>query len=779
MTTPRPLCNTACLVWTCVAALAFMGRAHAQPGTVPPNPQAPKLDMPVPLGIQRGTSLELTLTGANLASPTGLWIDFPAKGTIPTDQNNGKDNGKLRVRLEVPKDAPLGFHALRLATVRGLSNLRLFCVDELPQILEADTNRSQTTAQPVPVPSVVVGRADPEASDYFKVTVTAGQRVSFEVLGRRLGSAFDPQLSLIDPRTKKELAYSNDAPGLQTDARLTYTFKEAGDYLVEIRDVMYRGGPDFWYRLRIGDFPCATTPIPMAARRGTKATVHFAGPNVAGVPPVDVAVPSDPTAEVVWVAPRGVNGLYGWPVALAVSDLDEVVEQEPNNEPAKATRIPAPGGVTGRFQEKGDVDHFVFSSKKGQRWIIQAHTHEWYSPTEVLMTVKNPSGAQLAASNPANEPRLDFTAPGDGDYVLAVEHLLYWGGPDESYRVTLTPYEPGFELALGQDRVDIAPGGVVALPVQTVTRRDYNGPIEVEVVGPAGLKGQAVIKPGAPAPNQPAGLLFLRADPDLKLGPLPPIRVRGKATINGKPVESLASVRPVVGRELANLPYPPRDLFQKVALAVIEKPPFTLAMKLDLGEALRGAPVPVTVTAARAPGFTEDITLSPLGFPPNTVLALKSIPKGQSEAKGQVNPAANAPLGQFTISLFGTAKHQGKDYIVPAEPVQLALGLPFDLKVEPAPLKVTPGGEAKLKVSATRRGGYQGPIALEMRNLPANVTAAKGTIPQGQTSIDLEVAAAANAAAGDKGEVNVLGTATAAANQQNASPNFTVSVMKK
>jgi len=41
----------------------------------------------------------------------------------------------------------------------------------------------------------------------------------------------------------EENAYSNDAPGLQTDARLTYTFAEAGEYILSIRDVMYRGGP--------------------------------------------------------------------------------------------------------------------------------------------------------------------------------------------------------------------------------------------------------------------------------------------------------------------------------------------------------------------------------------------------------------------------------------------------------------------------------------------------------------------------------------------------------
>jgi hypothetical protein len=745
---------------------------------VPPNPQAPNLAMPVPLGVQRGNTLDLTLTGTNLAEPTALWTSFPAKVTIPTDANNGKDNAKLRVRLEVPKDAPLGFHALRLATTRGLSNFRLFCIDDLPPIMEVDTNRSRATPQLVPVPCVVVGRADPEVSDFFKVNVKAGQRISFEILGRRLGSPFDPQLALIDPRNSRELAFSNDAPGLQTDARLTYTFKEAGDYLLEVRDVQWRGGADYWYRLRIGDFPCATTPIPMAAKRGSKVPVQFAGPNVVGVPPVEVTVPADPATEVVWVAPRGANGLYGWPVALAVSDLEEVVEQEPNNEPAKATRIPAPGAVTGRFQDKGDVDHYVFAAKKGQRFLIQAHTHEWYSPTEIYMVLKNAMGGQVAVTNPAKEPQLDFTAPADGDYALVVEHLLGWGGPEESYRITLTSYEPDFELNLGSDRYDLPQGGVAVVPIQTVVRRDYAGPIEVSVVGPAGIHGQTTIKPGPPVPNQPAGLLFISADPGVPLGPYP-LLVQGQATINGKNVVRRASVRAVISQNLAGLPYPPRDLFHQVGVAVTEKPPFALAVKLDQAEYLRGGPVPVTITATRVAGFVEEIVLAPVGLPPNVAPALKNIPKGMNEVKAQLNPAANAPLAQFTISVTGKAKHQNKEYMVLAAPANLVLALPFDLKVEPAPLPIAPGAKAKIKVTAVRKGGYQGPIALEVRNLPANVTAPKATIAMGQPAVEIEVTAAANAAVGNKADVNVLGTATAAANQQNASPNFAVNVVKK
>src|SRR5205814_2318736 len=132
---------------------------------------------------------------------------------------------------------------------------------------------------------------------------------------------------------------SNDAPGLQTDARLTYTFKSAGEVLVAVRDVSYRGGGDFHYRLRVGDFPCATTPLPLALRRGSQAQVRFAGPNVEGVAPVEVLAPADSTAESVQVAPRGPTGLYGWPVVLHLSDLEEQLEKEPNNDPKQANRL--------------------------------------------------------------------------------------------------------------------------------------------------------------------------------------------------------------------------------------------------------------------------------------------------------------------------------------------------------------------------------------------------------------------------------------------------------
>jgi hypothetical protein len=654
------------------AVLLAASAAPAQP-PAQPEPQAPTLAPVLPLGMQRGTTLEVTLTGTNLAEPTGLWTSFPAKVTIPTDAKNGTVPTSLRVKLEVPGDAPLGFHFLRLATKRGMSNARLFCIDDLPQVMKAANNREPKLAQMLPVPCVVVGRADAEVTDYFKIAVKANQRVSFDVLGRRLGSAFDPQITLLDAATLRELpgGFSNDAPGLQTDPRLTYTFKTAGEVLIAVRDVSYRGGGDFHYRLRVGDFPCATTPLPLAAKRGSKASIRFTGPTVDGVAPVEVQVPADPALTGIQVAPRGPNGLHGWPVMLAISDLDEQVEKEPNNDPTKANRIAVPGAITARFEEKDDVDHFVFAAKKGKRYTIQAHTVEHLSPTEVYLVLKNDKGAQILASNPAVATKLDFTAPADGDYFLVAEHLHSWGGPDEVYRLTVTPYEPGFSLTLSLDRWSISPGGTLSIPI-FAARSGYNGPIEVSAAGAKGISGTVTIPAGpAKPPNVPSAVLAVKAA-DLPTGPLP-FHIQGKATIDGKQVVELASVRNLMSVGMANLPVPPRAMHYALALAILEKPPFALAAKLDAPTVQPGKAITATIKATRQPGFTGEIVVTALGAPPGTAVAPAKIPGAQSEVKVTLTLKPNVKLGQSLITFQGAAKHNGRDFVAKSAAVPLVV----------------------------------------------------------------------------------------------------------
>src|SRR5205085_12119866 len=244
---------------------------------------------------------------------------------------------------------------------------------------------------------------------------------------------------------------------------------------------------------------------------------------------------------------------------------------------------------------------------------------------------------------------------------------------------------------------------VTAIPIY-VQRRDYAGPINVRVLGDPHLSGHVTIDPGRPAaPNQPAATLFLSASPDAPPGPYT-IAMEGSAVINGKSVLHNADLRSLVSQNLAGLPYPPQGLFAHVGVAVTQKPPFTLTAHFDLAEGTRGQAVPLTVRATRAPGFIDEIALSPINLPANVVPALKNIPKGQSESKGQLNAAANAALGAHPVAFTGRSKFQNKDFAVTTQAIPLVLVLPFDLQVESAPVKLVPGGKARIKVTALRAG---------------------------------------------------------------------------
>lgn len=758
-----------------VAVRPPIGWAQKPP---PPNPQAPNLALPFPLGIQRGTSLDLQLTGGNLVDPTEVLPGFPCKAIIPKEGKNGADNAKLTVRLEVPKDAPVGAFPLRLATRRGMSNLRLFCVDDLPQILEAGKNLSREEAQEVPVPCVVAGRTDGEKSDWFRIQTKPGQRLSFEVLGRRLGTAIDPQISLYDAASGRELAHANDSPGCQTDCRLSFLFEKGGPVLVEIRDVLYRGGADYAYRLRIGDFPLATTALPMSIRRGTKALVGFAGPWTEGVQPVELVGDKGALANAVWATPRGPSGLAGWPVPVALSEVEEIVEAEPNDQLGKGMRVKMPIGITGRFQTNADTDLYLFPAKKGQKVLIEAKTLELGSPSLVHLVVRNAKGAELAKSNPQAAPpadqRIEFTPPEDGDFAVEAQHLNYAGGPNEVYRLSIAPVTPSFEVSLGLDRFDLAPGSFAALPL-VIARKGYDGPIDIEAVGSPMLTGKTRIDPG-----QKAGVLVLRSEEGTPMGGHAVV-LRARARIGDRDVVELATVADPVGDSLGKLPFPPLPYLNQIALAVKEKAPFRLLAQLSPAETIPGKGVQVTVKVERMAGFADAVALEPIfGLPPN-VPAPKVGPlaKDKNEWKFTLDVNGKVPQGSYQLLLTGKGGPKGKEALASAAPLDLTVGPPFVLKVEPSEVVLAPGAKVKVKLTAQRKAGYDGPIALEIRKLPANVSAPKVTLDAKKDVIEVEISAAANAPPAEIRNVDVLGTATALNNLQNASPNFTVMVSKK
>jgi hypothetical protein len=770
--------------WVVVAVIGW--------SSTPAWAQAPSLTALNPPGGQRGATVDVTISGGALAGATSIWTDLPISATIPPEiPNNGKEAGKIVLRVQIPPDAPVGIGGLRVVTPKGISNLRLFMIDDLQPVAKIGTNKSLRQAQKVELPCVVSGAMEAESWDFYRFSVQAGQRLTIEAVARRIGSKMDPQIRLLDANGK-ELAFVDDTDGLASDCRMSHQFAAAGDYIVEIRDVKYLGGGDFVYRLRIGDFPAVALPFPLGGKRGTKVQVTAAGAAADAMPPIEVSVPDNPDISIVPLEIRSPTGGKVEPLSFQPSSNDETVEREPNDEAAAATRFAVPQLLNGRFDKPGDVDRFVFTAKKDERILFETLSRSLGSPADLFMTVQDAQGKELASaddSTPWNFPgaankddaRLDFKVPADGDYTLSLWDLNKRGGSEFVYRIRAVPFEAGFKLLArgldpqrtSTDKMDVPQGAAAMLLVRPV-RLEYNGPIALSVEGlPAGLTASSTTI-GA---GQADTVITVTAAEGASLGSAQ-VRVVGTADVGGRKVVEYADCSEMLSASLANMPWPPRNLTNRLALAVAEKPFFTIEAKLDAPALGRGTSLPITITAKRAENFKDPITLAIQGLPPNVDLGNKPIDKEQNQVQITLTSKQNAPLGIHSIVVTGTGKMGDQQITVVATALNLELRMPIDMSLDTAGGKLAVNGKLKMKGKVNRVLGFKSPIELELKNLPKGVTAPKVTIPEGAVEAEIELTAAADAAVGAIQNLNVVGTTNVSGeNQTVTSSNVSLEVV--
>ena len=213
----------------------------------------PYLDSIFPLGAQQGAAYELMARGQMLAGAKRIEVERGlGQGLEVTALSSAAD--AATGQLNVVKDAPLGVYHLRLLTRAGWSNPVKFFVGDLPELIEAAPNAAPDQAQRVSIPVTINGRIERKGDvDRFTFRAGACEQLVFEVKAEELGSPLDTHLTLYNGKGS-ELASNDDADPnnrLNRDARLEFSFLDAGDYSLAIRDLSRLGGPDYGYRLTI------------------------------------------------------------------------------------------------------------------------------------------------------------------------------------------------------------------------------------------------------------------------------------------------------------------------------------------------------------------------------------------------------------------------------------------------------------------------------------------------------------------------------------------------
>ena len=704
----------------------------------------------------------LSVHGGNLQGAKQLWTSFGGTATLAEGVEGNGTKGDVTVwAVTVPETASIGLHAVRAITDNGVSPLYLVYLDDLPTVAQEGTNTNVATPQGLTVPVGVDGTVANLTMQYFKFTAAAGQRLSFEVLAQRLGSTLDPAIRLLGPNGR-ELAFEDDTAGLGGDCQLAHTFAEAGEYVLELRDIRYQGGR---YRLRIGDFPLVSTPFPLAVQRGQTIEVSPAGVDVTSIQPVSVAVSTDPLVNFQAVSFGGVGRAGSASATMAIVDTPQLLEQEPNDSVEQAQVVTLGTDMNGRFLQAGDIDHYRFTAKKDETVVIRGITRQVGSPTDLNFRLLNAQGGQIATVDDVktDEGSLTQKIPADGDYILAVEDLTRRGGTDQVYRIELQPSAPAFTLAASADQLTLPKGGTLAVTV-TAARDGYGGPIELAVENlPAGVQvSRSVIGAG-----RNDAVLTLTAPADLATGQGWPVQIVGSGQVGDKTLKATAEVSAVLQARNSAMRWPPKTLSTAVMAAGGAPSPLNLVVEpaeLIFGKHLSAK---VKVTATRGEGLVEAITLAvtpdKTGLPPGITAAVAPIPKDQNSVEITFTADDKAPLGEFNAALLGTLKQDKVNLTQTAPALRLNLKAPLTVTVEPLAEPLKRGTEATLKVKVDRNPALAGPITVTLLNLPAGVTAAPATIAAEVSEVDVKLTAAADAALGEIKTLAAKGEAMAGA----------------
>jgi hypothetical protein len=742
---PRMLGAALAVLSWCAASAAF-----AQPA----------LSTVSPLAAAPGKTTDLVVTGAKLDQPLKVWSSYPGAQieAVPGDPNQ-KGKTQLTLKVTLPAEAPCGIGSLLVATSEGLSDQLFFAVDDLPSIADNGNNHAAETAQEVAIPAGVDGTSDGTVFDYYKFAAKANQRLSIEVVANRLASDFDPVARLLDP-SGRELVLLDDDLSLGADCRTSFVFPADGVYLLELRDNRYKAGGR--YRLRIGDFPLVSTAYPTGVPRGGASQVAAAGPLAEGIAPIVVGASAGSVGSQIPVSVKLPGGTSSGFAVAVVSDLPEFAE---NAASGQSTQIQIPGAVSGRLEAAKNIDSYQFVAAKGTRITARSFSRSLNSPAIVTLKLYNAAGAAVGESpvTETEEQTLSVVAPETGVYKLTAEDLLGRGGPEFTYRIELRTGS-SFALNIKPDqaakmRLALSKGGAFTIAVQSV-RNGYDGPIRLDIDS---------AKSGWQLVNNVIGekanevLMYVVAPPDLAETEIVPLRIVGTAPIDGATFAAPAGTTAILKAGRPYLPYPPAWLDGLIYIAGLpDRPNFYQVApdKIDVSFPRLVGQTQLVLTMDRTDANFKDVPLTvvPQGLPAGVTAEIKRNGNGPKETYDIVlKGPKDLPEGQRLFRLFTYAEMAGRGQAVLTREVALNVITPLSVTVAPAgPLVV--GKTQKVKITLARRGDDKQPVNVKFKKLPAGVSLQQVTLNADQSEMEVELAAAADAAQGNFAELAVTAT---------------------
>ncbi len=537
-------------ILTFAAGVILAASALAQQVTLP----LPRLLTMMPMGGQVGTKVEVTITGENIEDVTELTFSTPKITAQPVV---GAVN---KFSVSIAADAPVGVYDARVMSRLGISSVRAFSVNKLPEVLRTKANNTVETAMALPVGTICNATMTKRAVDFYSFQGLKGQPVAIDCAAVGIDSRLTPVLILADGK-------GADLKVNRTGGMIDFTPPADGTYLIKVNDLTYQGGERHFYRLALQSGP--------AQRQPQTATVSS----------------------------------MSWPPE-GLAATAPVKESE--------LKITLPCDIAGAFFPAADVDTYEFTAKKGETWWVEVASERLglnTDPFVLVQQVKDGKFTDVAelydiappmktTSNgysydgppyDAGSPDVlgKFEAKEDGTYRLQVRDLF--GGtrsdPHNIYRLIVRQAAPDFALVAWAVHMTLRNGDRASLSKPMSLRQGDARAFEVVVQRRDGFDGEIEISmenlpPGVSAAGlkigkgKSYGHLILTADEKAPRG-FSLAKITGKAVIGGKEVARpvrLASMEWPVKDAKSEIPAPRLVADVPVSVTDSEQAPLTIAL---------------------------------------------------------------------------------------------------------------------------------------------------------------------------------------------------------
>jgi hypothetical protein len=474
----------------------------------------------------------------------------------------------LVAQVTIAADAEPGPREIRVAGQSGMSNPLAFLIGQATEftevasetitqvksVIERSRERPQTsnpkTEMVVTLPATINGQVLPGEVNRYRFTAKKGQRLVIAVRARQLipyisdavPGWFQATLSLRNV-AGRELAYS-DSFRFDPDPVLYFDVPDDGDYVIAIKDSLYRGREDFVYRITVGELPFVTGIFPLGGSAGAQTTVELMGWNLPDSKFVVDGKDKSPGIHQFSVRKDGHISNF---VPFAVDTLPECLEKEANNAPEAAQRVTLPVLVNGRVESLEDTDVFCFEGRAGEQVVAEVMARRLNSPLDSALKLTDAAGSQLAFNDDhadkgagltthQADSYLQATLPANGVYYLHLSDAQHKGGPEHAYRLRVSAPRPDFDLRVVPASVSARAGKPVPITVYALRKDGFAGDITLSLKDmPAGF----ALNAASIASTQAVAKLTLTVQPAIEAMPTA-LQLEGRATIGGREVSHLA-----------------------------------------------------------------------------------------------------------------------------------------------------------------------------------------------------------------------------------------------